>query len=156
MACYLTAPSHYLKQCCPLISDILWHSPESNFTVSTPATIPYNEFENHTFKNIVTSGERVKQYNKYITQPYIYIYIFQNVGFTACVVVYYTHTGTYCQTFNISHTLLGNNIVHHSAVVENHLSALLQLHLHSRLDTCLQHNAQRQLQDENRNLSFGI
>ena len=32
MACYLMAPSHYLNQCWPIISEILWHSPESNNT----------------------------------------------------------------------------------------------------------------------------
>ena len=35
MACCLTAPSHYPNQCWLLISVVLWHSPESNFTVST-------------------------------------------------------------------------------------------------------------------------
>ena len=28
MACWLTAPSHYLKQCWRIISKVLWHSPE--------------------------------------------------------------------------------------------------------------------------------
>ena len=28
---------HYLNQCWLLISGVLWHSPESNFTVSTPS-----------------------------------------------------------------------------------------------------------------------
>ena len=32
MACCLTAPSHYLKQCCSIISGILCHTSESNFT----------------------------------------------------------------------------------------------------------------------------
>ena len=32
MACCLTAPSHYLNQCCLFIWGVLWHSPESNFT----------------------------------------------------------------------------------------------------------------------------
>ena len=31
MACCLTAPSHYLNQCWPIISDVLWHSLEGNF-----------------------------------------------------------------------------------------------------------------------------
>ena len=55
MACCLTAPSHYLNQCWPLISGILWHSSESNSTVSAQATILYNEFENSTFIITVTS-----------------------------------------------------------------------------------------------------
>ena len=32
MACCLTAPSHYLNQCWLMISGVLWHSPDSNFT----------------------------------------------------------------------------------------------------------------------------
>ena len=44
MACCLKAPSHYPNQCWLLIGEVLWHSPESNFTASTQTTIPYNEF----------------------------------------------------------------------------------------------------------------
>ena len=55
MACCLTAPSHYLNQCWLHISDILWHSPESNFTISAPASMLYSEYENHTFKVTATS-----------------------------------------------------------------------------------------------------
>ena len=32
MACCLTAPSHYLNQCWLMISEVLWHSPDRNFT----------------------------------------------------------------------------------------------------------------------------
>ena len=32
IACFLTAPSHHLNQCCLIISEVLWHSPEVNFT----------------------------------------------------------------------------------------------------------------------------
>ena len=35
MACCLTAPSHHLNQCWPMISEVLWHSPDSNFTENT-------------------------------------------------------------------------------------------------------------------------
>ena len=35
MACCLTAPSHYLSQCWLMISEMLWHSPDSNFTENT-------------------------------------------------------------------------------------------------------------------------
>ena len=45
----LMAPSHYLNQCCLLISEVLWHSPENQ------ATILYNEFENDILINTVTS-----------------------------------------------------------------------------------------------------
>ena len=33
------APSHYLNQCLLLISEVPWHIPESNFTLSAQATI---------------------------------------------------------------------------------------------------------------------
>ena len=42
----------------------------------------------------------------------------------------------YRQTSNISRTLVGNTIVDHSDVVEHRQSTLLQLHIHSQLDTC--------------------
>ena len=47
--------SHYLNQCLLLISRVLWHSPENNFTGSGPDTTLYDEFENYIFKNITTS-----------------------------------------------------------------------------------------------------
>ena len=55
MVCCPTAPSHYLNQCCLLISAILRHSPKINFAASVRATILYNAFENHTFKSATTS-----------------------------------------------------------------------------------------------------
>ena len=50
MACCLMRLSNYLNQCLLLISVVLWHSPERNFTTSSPAHIQYDGFENHTFK----------------------------------------------------------------------------------------------------------
>ena len=50
MACCLKAPGHYLNQSWLLISEVLWHSPESNFTANAQASILHNEFEDHTFK----------------------------------------------------------------------------------------------------------
>ena len=35
MACYLTAPNHYLNQCWLTIKGVLWHWPESNFSRNT-------------------------------------------------------------------------------------------------------------------------
>ena len=35
MACCLTAPSHYLNQCWLMMSEVLWHSPDNNFTKKT-------------------------------------------------------------------------------------------------------------------------
>ena len=60
-ACCLTALCHYLNQCWLLISEVLWHSSESNFTASAQATVLYNEFENYSFKITATSprGQRV-------------------------------------------------------------------------------------------------
>ena len=49
MACCLMAPSHYLDRCWLFIIEILWQSPENNFSVSAEATILYNEFKNYTF-----------------------------------------------------------------------------------------------------------
>ena len=34
MACFRTAPSHHLNKCRLIIKGILWHSPESNFTIN--------------------------------------------------------------------------------------------------------------------------
>ena len=55
MACCLAAPSHYLNQFRLRISEVLWQSPESNFTVSAQTTILYNEFETRTFEITITS-----------------------------------------------------------------------------------------------------
>ena len=68
----------------------------------------------------------------------------------------YTRHGARCrhciQTSNKSRTLLGDKNVDHSDVVEQRLSAVLQLHLHFRLNTWLQWIGLRQLQDETRNI----
>ena len=53
----------------------------------------------------------------------------------------------YRQTSNIRRTLVGNKLVGHSDVVG---VALLQLHLHSRLNTWFQWIGQKALQDETR------
>ena len=55
MACCLTALSHYLHQCWVLISEVLWHSPKSNFRASARASVLYGEFENHTFNIFATT-----------------------------------------------------------------------------------------------------
>ena len=62
MVCCLTAQTHYLNQCWLLICEVLWHSCESNFTVSTQTTFLYDEFEKYTFKTTSTSprGQGVK------------------------------------------------------------------------------------------------
>ena len=43
VTCCLIESSHYMEQLLPLISEFLWYSHESNFTVSTEAPILYNE-----------------------------------------------------------------------------------------------------------------
>ena len=55
MASCLMAPSHYLKRCWFLTSEVLLHSSESNFTVSVKANVMYNEFKNYTSKTFATS-----------------------------------------------------------------------------------------------------
>ena len=40
MACCLMVPSHYMNQCWFLISEVLWHSPGSSFTISSSNSIP--------------------------------------------------------------------------------------------------------------------
>ena len=35
MACCLMAPSHYMNQCWLIISEVLWHSLESNFNIQS-------------------------------------------------------------------------------------------------------------------------
>ena len=54
MACCLTAPCHWINQCWLPISQVLWHSIESNFTGSGPAAILY-EFICYPVKIIATS-----------------------------------------------------------------------------------------------------
>ena len=54
MALCLLAQSHYLNECWPIISEVLWHTLKSKFTASIQVTILYNEFENCTCtKNFV-------------------------------------------------------------------------------------------------------
>ena len=71
-----------------------------------------------------------------------------------------TALSAYRQNCNIKRAWVGNKIVDHSGVVrelEHRLSALLQLHLHSRINTWFQWIGQRQLQDEtNIILSLGF
>ena len=45
MACCLMAPSHYLNQCWLIISEVLWHSPDGNFTWNAQDIYPWREFE---------------------------------------------------------------------------------------------------------------
>ena len=52
MTCRLTAPSHYLNQCWPIISGVQWHSPETNFTGSVQNMNSWSEFEKYTYKTL--------------------------------------------------------------------------------------------------------
>ena len=45
MAYSPTAPSHYLRQCFIFIGEVLWYSPQSNFSVSAQTTVMYNWFK---------------------------------------------------------------------------------------------------------------
>ena len=53
--CCLTAPSHYLNQCWLIISELLWHSPESKVTSSAQVTI-LNKLKNDMFRREGSSG----------------------------------------------------------------------------------------------------
>ena len=44
-ACCLMAPSHYLNQCWRIISEVLWHLPENNFTGNVQDTYHWYESE---------------------------------------------------------------------------------------------------------------
>ena len=46
MACCLKAPSHYLNQCWLIISEVLRHSPEGNFTGNAPDIYHWYDFGN--------------------------------------------------------------------------------------------------------------
>ena len=46
MACFLMAPSYYLNQCWLIISDVLWHSLEDNFTGNVQDIYPWYKIEN--------------------------------------------------------------------------------------------------------------
>ena len=54
--------SHYLNQCWPFISEVLWHSPQTNFRAKAQACILDDELENYTFKITTASpsGQCVK------------------------------------------------------------------------------------------------
>ena len=56
MACCLTAPSHYLNQCWLMINEVLWHSPDNNFTENTSDFYNWNEFEIYEFDIVVKSS----------------------------------------------------------------------------------------------------
>ena len=83
MACCLTAPSHNLNQCWLLINEAMSHSFASSFTVSAPATILYNEFDNFTFKitAIYPRTQYVKKYYQWreVIQHHISLSIFITV-----------------------------------------------------------------------------
>ena len=50
MACCLTAPSHNLNQCWPIISEVQCHSYKDNYTRDASTTNHYNMFENYMSK----------------------------------------------------------------------------------------------------------
>ena len=58
----------------------------------------------------------------------------------------------YRKTSNLSRTFVGNNIVDNSDVVGAAPVALLQLHLHSQLNTWVQWIERRQLREDTRNI----
>ena len=62
MACWLTAPSHYLNQCWFIISKVLWHSSEDIIKRRFKNTNQKSKIENYSFKSTLRShrGQWVK------------------------------------------------------------------------------------------------
>ena len=50
MACCLMAQSHFLNQCCVIISEVFSHSPDGNFTGNSQDIYPWCEFDIYLFK----------------------------------------------------------------------------------------------------------
>ena len=70
MACCLTAPSHYLNQCWPMIKGVLPHSLDLRVT-SQKVVNPWNEFENYI---ITTRTTRTPAFWWYPPLPHNYPY----------------------------------------------------------------------------------
>ena len=75
-ACCLRATNHYLNQYWLLISEVLWHSPESNFTASTQATVLYHEIENYTSRIAATSPRVLCVYLYWVTTEKLQMNLF--------------------------------------------------------------------------------
>ena len=75
MACCLTAPSHYLNQCWPMISEVLCNSYDTNFTENTSNVYHWNEFKISQIVTAVKSprGQWVSNVNS-LGQNYAYIH----------------------------------------------------------------------------------
>ena len=50
-----TTPTHYLNQCCLIISKVFWHSSPCNAIVNTHGINPHGEFETYTFEITTTT-----------------------------------------------------------------------------------------------------
>ena len=89
MACCLTASSHYLDQCWPPITEVLWHSYEDNFTASAQANI--HEIENYSFKSSVMSpkGQCI---NSLLITPVDHYWGFCQVTATHLMIEYLQYT----------------------------------------------------------------
>ena len=61
MACCLTAPSHYLNQCWLMINEVLWHSPEINFTGNTQDIYPRYASESYSEFKITATSPRANE-----------------------------------------------------------------------------------------------
>ena len=70
MACCLTAPSHYLKQCWLIISEVQWHSYQSNFTRDASTVNHSNLFECLKFHSNFPGANELMIYNTVIIQNY--------------------------------------------------------------------------------------
>ena len=55
MAFCLMAPSRYMNQCWLIIREVLWYSPEGNYTGTAQDTHPWHQIYNYQFQITVTS-----------------------------------------------------------------------------------------------------
>ena len=75
MACCLAAPCHYPNQCWLTISEVLWHSPDDNFTGKAQYIYPWKEFETQNYSHISQEpmylGTNHAQIKININSPYV-------------------------------------------------------------------------------------
>ena len=73
MACCLTAPSHYLNQCRPVINEVQWHSPEGNLSNSIQNINHINVLRttrNYDDDNLLKSGKIDDWGSSFIMPPW--------------------------------------------------------------------------------------
>ena len=81
MACCLTVPNPYLNQYWLTISEVLWHSSESNFIGNAQDIYPWYEFENDSFK--ITTASPRGHWVKYSVSPIYRGRVYRGIGYIA-------------------------------------------------------------------------